>query len=397
VKILFLSTWFPYPPNQGSKIRAYHLLKALAQAHEITLLSFEDGPVRPEWLDHIASLCRQVRIIPRDPYLADRKKTLSGWLSARPSAVVAIYSNEMADLVREVASDWKPDCVVALTFVTAPYAAQLDGIPKVIDVDNLTARMLREAYQMESAPIAKMRRWMAYKKFERYEKQLCSQFERCLVITEPDQKLLADLLGSGLRPIKIIPNGVDTLFYQPALKQPLANSLVYNGALTYEANYDAMAYFLAEIFPLIVERVPGVKLRITGRTDGVAIDALQLNENVELTGYLDDIRPTVAESCACVVPLRMGGGTRLKILEAMALGTPVVSTTKGAEGLDVEPGVHLLIADRPDEFATQTVRILHDVELRGRIAQEASRLVSEKYTWDSIGESLRQVVEQLLQ
>lgn len=396
MKILFLSTWFPYPPNQGSKIRAYYLLKALTQDHDVALLSFEDGNIEPEWRDHIGQMCRLVRTVERDPFLSDKKESLLGWFSLRPSAVRAIYSAEMADLVQEVASQWNPDCVVALTFVMAPYALQVDGVPNILDVDNLMTRMLYESYQMEAISLGKFRRWLAYKKFESYEKWLCPQFDRCLAVAPADQRALIEMLGSMPEQIQITPNGVDTSFFETGIAEPIANTLVYHGALTYNANFDAMKYFVDEIFPEVSRQIPDVKLRITGKTDGVAVDQLLQYEGVELTGYLEDIRPTVASSWVCVVPLRVGGGTRLKILEAMALGTPVISTTKGAEGLNITAGEHLLIADTPEEFAAATVRLLKDPMMRERISQNAAQRVRESYDWVPIGKNLCTMIEVLV-
>jgi glycosyltransferase involved in cell wall biosynthesis len=396
MKILFLSTWFPYPPNQGSKIRAYYLLKHLAQAHEVALVTFEDVDLEPAWVEHIEQLCSQVEIVRRQPFAASKGKTWLGWLSPLPSAVVAIRSPEMAERVRQVAQSWKPDCVVALTFVTAPYALEIPGVPKVLDIDNFMARMLQETIPMAANLPDRLRRWLAYRKFLAYERRLYPQFDLCLAVTESDRRLVLEQMALKPGQVIVTPNGVDTQYNHLEDVKPIPNSLIFNGALTYNANYDAVAYFLAEIFPLIRQQAPDARLRVTGSTKGVDLDSLRLDGQVDLTGYLADIRPAVAESWACVVPLRLGGGTRLKILEAMSLGAPVISTAKGAEGLEVEDGVHLLIAESSDEFAGQVLRVLRSAELRQDLARNAARLVGEKYEWSLIGSGFRQAVERLV-
>jgi glycosyltransferase involved in cell wall biosynthesis len=194
----------------------------------------------------------------------------------------------------------------------------------------------------------------------------------------------------------VVPNGVDLDRYKGDFSAPEPGTLVFPGALTYSANFDAMAFFLHQIFPLVKARQPEVVLRITGRTNGVPLHGLPLNESVILTGYLDDMRPTVAQSWACVVPLRVGGGTRLKILEAMALGTPVVSTSKGAEGLEVTPGEDILIANEPTEFADTVLRLLDDPARRAKLAANGQRLVRERYGWDQIGKKLDQLLHQVV-
>ena len=199
------------------------------------------------------------------------------------------------------------------------------------------------------------------------------------------------------RRVVVVPNGVDLDRYKGDFGAPEPGTLIFPGALTYGANFDAMAFFLHQVFPLVKARRPEVVLRITGKTNGVPVDRLPLDERVILTGHLDDVRPPVAQSWACVVPLRIGGGTRLKILEAMALGTPVVSTSKGAEGLEVVPGEHILIADEPTEFADAVLRLLDDPALRTKLAADGQRLVREQYGWEQIGKKLDQLLHQIVQ
>lgn len=394
MRILFLSTWFPYPLNQGSKMRGYHLLKALAEKHEVALVSFEDADLRPEWREQIHSLCPVVETLPRKPFQASRVKSLLGWFSPKPSAVTAIRSPEMSALVRRIAESWSPECVVALTFVTAPYALEIPGVVRVVDIDNVMARMLYELIPLAGNAIERFRRWLAYRKFLAYEKSLYPRFDRALVVTENDRQDAQDWFGMGREQLVVVPNGVDIGAYDPQGCRPEAGALVFNGALTYSANYDAMAYFTSEIFPEVVRQYPAATLRITGSTAGVDLSELTADGRVQFTGYLDDIRPVVAQSWACVVPLRIGGGTRLKILEAMALRTPVVSTSKGAEGLGAQDGVHLLIADEPHAFAEQVVRLLNSSDLREYLAQNARQLVEEKFRWPVIEQDFCAKVEE---
>jgi glycosyltransferase involved in cell wall biosynthesis len=197
------------------------------------------------------------------------------------------------------------------------------------------------------------------------------------------------------RMVKVIPNGVDVVHYTADFGEPTADTLVYSGALSYSANFDAVDFFLREIFPLIRAERPQVKLMITGKLEGVAIGRLPSTRNngVAFTGYLDDIRPTVARSWMSIVPLRMGGGTRLKILEALALGTPVVATSKGAEGLDLVPERDLLIADRPADFAAAVLRLLQDPALRETLGRNGRQAVKARYDWQMIGQEFNDFIE----
>jgi len=199
----------------------------------------------------------------------------------------------------------------------------------------------------------------------------------------------------GYAALEVVPNGVDIESYTGDFGSPVPDTLTFTGVLTYFANFDAIGFFLEEIWPRVRASRPGAKLWITGRTEGVPLERLSLDEGVNFTGYLDDIRPHVARSQVCIVPLRVGGGTRLKILEAMALGTPVVSTSKGAEGLDVTAGQDILIADEPQAFANAVLRLLDDADLRARLSENGRRLVSERYDWREIGTRLNAFLERV--
>ena len=173
-------------------------------------------------------------------------------------------------------------------------------------------------------------------------------------------------------------------------------SLIYNGAMTYYPNFDAMLFFLKEIFASIKMEVPDVEFSITGKTENTDLNLLPVFENVHLTGYLDDIQSLVAESEVCVVPLRQGAGTRLKILEAMALGTAVVSTSKGAEGLGLQDNVQLLIRDTPEDFARATISLLKNPDQRKKLEHQARDYVQSNFDWQLIGKEFAEQVGQLM-
>jgi sugar transferase (PEP-CTERM/EpsH1 system associated) len=397
MKILFLSTWFPFPPNQGSKTRALHLLKALAARHEVGLVSFEDIPLRPEWRAEIEKLCPIVEVVEERPFARPRLRATIGLLSLEPSAVRAGYSKEMSARVQAVARSWKPDVVVATTFLMAPYALALPGVRRVVDVDNLLALMLQEEVRQARGLLRRLRRLGAYSKLRRYESRIFRQFDLCLVTSSLDCRRIAGYVPLRPQQIGLVRNGVDLDYFAANGTSRAEDSLIFTGALTYEPNRDAMTYFIREILPVVRNARPAATLKITGAVGNQSLAASLGDGGVEFTGYLEDIRPALAGSAVAVVPLRKGAGTRLKILEAMALGTPVVSTTKGAEGLEVERGIHLLLADGPSEFAEATLQLLRDPGLRSRLAGRARQLVRATYDWASIGDDFAQMVQGLVE
>ncbi|MBN1920171.1 MAG: glycosyltransferase [Anaerolineae bacterium] len=385
MNILFLSTWFPFPPDNGSKIRAHYLLRALAERHQVSLVAFNpDANTDFDVPENVTAY--PVRA---DPFRYVQLPQLVKYLSPLP--LVFLRSAEMEEVTKQLPNQALWDAIVAIQAPVARYALRF-CIPRVLDVDTALSYQLRQHYEAQTTRLGRWRAWVSWYKAYRYENALFPRFQVCTVVSPTEVASVQAMTGTRST-VAVIPNGVDCTHHRPGLVEVEPNTLVYNGALTYSANYDAMRYFLVDIYSLIKQQIPDVSIRITGSTKGVDLSGLQLDESVNLTGYVEDIRLLVAGSAVCVVPLRQGGGTRLKILEAMALGTSVVATSKGAEGLGVVDGEHLLIADDPAAFAQATVCLLREDALRARLAANARRLVEERYDWAHIGARFVELVE----
>ncbi len=392
MRILFLSSWFPNPPDNGSKIRVYHLLRALARTHEVSLVSFSFGTARPDQSEELHSLCADVMVVPIDPFAANRAGTLRTFLSAKPMASRTIPA--MSQLTATVLGSEEFDAIIASTEMMAKYALQTPaGIPRILEEHNSMTRWMWARYAEQTKLLKRARCWASWQKSRRYEGRLLCQFDLITMVSELDCATTLAMVREKRVQVQVVPNGVDCRRNHPGLAQPQPNLLIYNGALTYSANYDAMQYFLAEIYPLVQAQVEDVSLTITGSTSGVALSDLGVDESVRLSGHVHDIRPLVAGAWACVVPIRQGGGTRLKILEAMALGTPVVSTSKGAEGLNVISNHDILIANEPRDFAAQVIRLLRAPALRTDLVANARRLVEQQYDWVQIGQRFTELIE----
>jgi len=393
LRILFLSTWFPFPPDNGSKLRVYHLLAALAKRHEVTLASFAFDTAQPKQADELRTWCRNIRTVPVNPFEVNRASTLSTFLSPDPVTCRPVPS--MSRLVDDVFGAQHFDVVIASTEMMAVYAQQAPpATARVLEEHNAMSRWAYERYMQTGNPVQRARRWVSWRKSRRHEARLFPRFDLITMVSEADRRAALHVVDGHRVRVEVVPNGVDCIHNQPSLTAPRPGALVYNGSLTYSANYDAVQWFLAEIYPRIKEHRPDVSLAVTGSTKGVDTAALALDDSVTLTGYVEDVRIPVAEAAACVIPIRQGGGTRLKILEAMALGTPVVATRKGAEGLEVVDGEHLLLADDAEHFASRTVELLSDANLRSRLAANARRLVEERYDWAAIGACFVSLVEE---
>jgi sugar transferase (PEP-CTERM/EpsH1 system associated) len=395
MKILFLSSWFPYPPDNGSRIRIFNLIKQLSEEHDITLLSFScDGEVAEDRLQAMQRYCSMVQAVPLASFRPSSFRSILGLFSSRPRSFVDTYSRRMQRLVEQTEKEQDFSVVIASQIVTAPYVATLGSVPRIFEEVELTKP--GEKYACQDHAGRRLRYGLMWWKTRRFTAHLLHQFDGCTVVSQQERANVLSIAPNCRRVVEV-PNGVDLDWYKGDFGAPEPGMLVFPGALTYSANFDAMAFFLHQVFPLVKARWPEVILHITGKTDGVPVDRLPLDERVILTGYLDDVRPTVAQSWACVVPLRIGGGTRLKILEAMALGTPVVSTTKGAEGLDVTSGENILIADEPAEFADAVLCLLGDEPLRQKLAANGRRLVEGRYSWETCAQKLEQLLYQVVE
>ena len=392
MRILYLSTWYPYPLDNGSKIRVFHLLRALGAKHQVTLLSFTFGTSDPAQESDLHRFCTEVKTVRVNPF--ERKQALPGlqFLSLQP--IVTRPLSAMSQVMQETLAHTSFDAIIASTEVMATYALQAPTATKLIlEEHNSLTRWMSDRYQEQKSAIQRLRCWVSWQKTRYYEARLFRRFDLCVMVSEQDRQTSAHTLPGYRGHVEVVPNGVDCNYNTPGQTQPAPNTLVYNGSLTYYANYDAIHYFLAEVYPLIKQKTPTVSLTITGSTKGVDLAGLPAAADVKFSGYVDDVRPLVGGAAVCIVPIRQGSGTRLKILEAMALGTPVVATSKGAEGLDIRDGEHILLADDSAAFAERVLQLLGDPALRQRLAANARRLVEERYDWIPIGQRFVDLVE----
>jgi len=388
--LLVVSTWFPLPPDNGSRLRAFHLLRGLARRHDVSLLSFCDaGRPSDEQTAALLECCRTVETVPRGAFRSG-KLTHRGLLSPVPRAYAQAFSAEMDARVRAAAR--AHDAVVALQIPSAMCARRVARqVPSVFEEAEVA--VIRDAAATAQGTAGRLRRTLTWLKYARFVRGLSSRFA-CTTVVSDTERAILEGIGCDSRKLKIVPNGVDgaDLAWPPC---PKTRGLIYPGSITYAANADAVRWFLGSILPLIdagqASRVPFL---VTGASDGVSAADWPNVSRMTLTGRLPDVRPAIAERAVCVVPLRVGGGTRLKILQAMALGTPVVATSKGAEGLDVHPERDILIGDTPERFSAQVLRVLEDPALGCRLAAAARLLVSEQYTWERSGERLNEAVSE---
>jgi len=390
--ILFLSRWFPFPENNGSKVRIFNVLKQLAKHHTIDLVSFHDEGLAPAHLEVMKQWCRRVEAVPFLDYKPGDMKALMAVFSSAPRSFVATDNPAMYAAAQRMAQDFPPDLVIAGELGMAPYAAKIDAPARAID--NLELGGIHNRYAGAQSMPARFRNGLTWTKMAAYFRTLLRKFNGCTVCSL-DEMAIAQKLGHAGMSLVFVPNGIDMQSLQGEWGPPEGGSMIYTGALTFKINQEAVRHFADEILPLIVQAVPNAQMRVTGKITGVPEKSIPRHPSLHYTGYLEDVRPAIARSWASVVPLRAGSGTRIKIVESMAIGTPVVSTPKGAEGLDLQAGRDLLIADSPRDFADATVGLLSNASLRQSLVEQGRQTALARFDWGLLGNSLNSFVEEI--
>jgi glycosyltransferase involved in cell wall biosynthesis len=407
MKILVLAPYLPFPPDSGGALRVYNLLQQAAQRHEVFLAYPETASVTSEALASAHSLCAKLLPFPSVPSSYNRLdlRRLRAWRSFsdwRPLIIrdtVPHLSKAVAAVVAGLGSA-RPDLIHAHQFHTAQLALALKqklGIKVLLDEQNVEAQIWRQL--AHDAPSKRLDRKLVFtweaQKLQRSQRSTYPSFDLVSAVSKLDQQELAGL--SNRSDIALLPNGVDTRFFQRTTPLvPASDEILFTGTLGYEPNLDGLLYFYHEIWPLIQAERPKTRLLIVGRGAPARIQALDNGSDVRVIGPVADMRPYYERARVCVVPLRWGGGTRLKVLEALAMQVPLVSTGMGVSGLDLTLGDHYLCGDTAQSFASLTVRLL-DIKGPARHLASAGRSwVEAHYDWDQIGLHLEELYQNLL-
>lgn len=397
MKILIISHFIPYPPHGGALQRNFNLLKETAKNHDICLLTFTQRVLLPDRRKIVDSVkivsqyCKLIKIfkIPTD---YNRIKwyllLFFNLFSLTPYSVWRYRSPAMIREMKKQLSEEHFDLIQIDTIALAQYAMLATDLPKILVHQNVESSLLLRRSANEKNPLVKLYLFLQGKKLRRYERKVAPNFDINITVSERD-KLYFEKVTPQAR-FEVVPNATDTEYFKPQ-RNVRSKDLIFAGGLTWYPNKDAMLYFCNEIFPLIKKKLSGVKMNIIGRYPPREVQRLATNDSdINLLGYVKDVRAHIAEAAVYVVPIRVGGGTRIKVLDAMAMGKAIVSTSIGAEGLDVEDGKNILIADDPQEFADKTVEVLTTPALRQRLEQYARETV-KKYSWETITPRLQRI------
>ena len=386
MNVLHVLPFCQVPPNFGGAFRVFFMLKSIARYHQVTVLSFGDESVENRLREAFDSRLSDVCVVPR-PDERTKTKRLTQFFSLwqnRSFTMSHFGFEEMQKHIDRILSNQEFDIVQVELSLMGQFRFNTDAI-KILDEHNVEYDTLRRMGLATRSVVRKLYYYTQYRKLYQEEIRVCEKQDAILVTSARDKQVLDQDVPHV--PKFVIPNGVDSSYFTSTSEIPERWSLVFTAAMNYFPNSDGIIRFLDDIFPHIQKAVPSVRLYVVGSGPPAGL-IKRRSDNVIVTGYVEDVRPYVRRASVYVVPLWMGGGTRLKVLEAMAMRKPIVTTTIGCEGIDVEDGITALVRDDPEEFAEAVIELLRDDTKRAKLAENGYANVQNKYDWSIIGERL---------
>jgi glycosyltransferase involved in cell wall biosynthesis len=382
MRVLLLTQVLPYPPDSGPKVKTYYVLKYLAQHHDVTLVSFVRDTDKPEYIRHLETLCERVVTVPisRSP-VRDLRFLFQSLLTGQPWMMLRDERPEMRAALKSLAESGNYDVVHADQLNMGQYALPFTNSRKVLDLHNALWVLYKRL--SETLPFTKpmkyilMRDWRLLK---RYEGEMCRIFDAVTAVSNEDRNSLRE---AGARDeITVIPIAIDTDEQAQISRQPKGPHIVHIGTMYWPPNIDGINWFLDEIYPRVKQQVPNVRCTLIGARPPISIvERTQTDASLTVTGYVDDPLPYLTDSSMMVIPLRAGGGMRVKILNALSQGIPMVSTTVGCEGIAVTDGEDILVADDPQTFTDATIRLLTDAALNASITENGRHTAENLYDY----------------
>ena len=394
MKILWVKSDFLHPTTKGGHIRTLEMLRQIHQRHEIHYVAFYDGQ-SDEGIERASEYSTRAYPV---PFEAPARKSwafyrdvLFSLFSRTPIHVSRWRSGEMHRVVNELMESENFDALVC-DFLTPSL-----NLPKLEDwvlfQHNVEVMIWQRHAANASDPLSRWYYKLQARRLLRYEGNVCRKVKRVIAVSEADASAMREMFG--VAGVSAVPTGVDlNYFTPPSGPMKKTSNLVFIGSMDWSPNVDGVLYFVREILPLIREQRPGCSLAIVGRNPDSGIRKLaEEDSHISVLGTVPDVRPYLWGAEVSIVPLRIGGGTRLKIYESMAARVPVISTTVGAEGLEVRSGENILIADSCEEFARRCLELLDRPSEQGRLSDNAWEMVHDRFSWNQVAKCFEHLLE----
>jgi glycosyltransferase involved in cell wall biosynthesis len=375
-KILIISPYFPFPARDGGKVRLYNLIKHLSEKNEVYLLAYIEPSTDKSCVDLAKEFCTGVFPVLRE----EDKRIIRDDL---PRSVSFFYTQAMIDELKKVLDIVKPDIVQLDFLIMTEYVKHIKNVPVFYTEHDMGLLDFNQSFH--DRDLNDNERFFEWKKLVQYEKKILDFFTSVIVLTERDKGLIENL-NNNIK-ATIIPTGVDSEFYKPNDIVDDEKSLVFVGHYKHFPNLDAIVYFVKNIYPKVIEKIPNIKLYIVGSGVTKAVEDLK-SENIIITGEIEDIRQYLKRPNIFIAPVRLGGGIKGKVLEAMAMGVPVVATKEAVSGIDYSIGEFALISDDTNVFADNIVKLYNDENIYNTLANNSRKIVENNYNWKKIAEKL---------
>ncbi len=392
LRILWVNCRLLHPLNGGDRIRTYNMLRQLKRRNRVTYLCFQTPEDSAEAVTRAKEFCDELITVPYNPVRNGTAKFFAGVLLNSLTSDVPFFaekyrSSEMSGYIRQLSASGQIDLIVVDYLASMIQLAGLNGdlkTPVMIFQHNVESQIWKRHSETAANPLKRAIFRKQWRMTCDWERQCAGRVAGQVTVSEDDTKFFSEQLAMK-NILGAVPTGVDTEYFSPADKPKTPRSMVFLGAMDWMPNIDAVSWFAQEIFPAVLRKFPDASLTIVGRNPTARVKELtSTGSQIRVTGTVDDVRPYLAEAEAMIVPLRVGGGTRIKIYEGMATGIPVVSTTIGAEGLAVKHGENILLADSAADFAKAICDLFANAEFRDRIGKRGLEMVRRDCSWDSI-------------
>ena len=400
MRVLWLKTELLHPVDKGGRIRTYNMLKELKREHRITYLTLDDGTAAEDARQLADEYCHELICVPhetRAKFSAAFYAELAGnMLSPLPYFMGKYESAAMRAAIAQRLANHDIDVLVCDFLQPSVNVPESPAVSSVLFQHNVEAMIWKRHYEIQRNPLAKAYLFGQWRKTVKYERNACKRFDMVIAVSEADCDTMRE--EYGVAHLGSVPTGVDTDYFNPKEdpgRDP--NSLVFTGSMDWLPNEDAIQFFIKEVMPIIQAEFPNLTLTVVGRNPYQSlVELAKRDSSVIVTGRVEDVRPYIDRAAAYIVPIRIGGGTRLKIYEAMAMAKPVISTTVGAEGLPVKHGRDLLIGNTPTEFAAAVKEVLTNRDIANSLAHNARRLVQDQFGWRGVSASFVKLCEQAI-
>ena len=391
MNILYISHRIPYPPNKGDKIRSFHQIRHLSKEHAIHLTCLADEKEDIRYAENLKQYCASVEVVYRRQ-IVTKMLAASALFTNKPLSVVSFYSRELHEKITQKIATENFDAIFVFSSAMAEYVRQVKHIPKMIDFVDVDSEKWRLYADYRPFPLSWIYRTEA-RRLSHYEQEVANSFKHSIFISQKEADFLRGQIGA--RSVSVVSNGVDLQYFHPCADRQQSDSMkeiVFVGMMDYFPNVDAVQYFCRDILPRIRTSIPQVRFSIVGRNPTTAVKKLAREPNITVTGTVDDVRPYLAKAVVMVAPFRIARGVQNKVLEAMAMGVPVVGTSLAFQGLRIGHGDGIRQMDDPEQFAQSVITLLKDGQEQRTCVRKVRQYVERCHQWDDQGTLLNRLI-----